>query len=125
MRRFGATLRRATPKGQSFITRTAPHQELYLHQALLAFRTHEITSVIEAGIVWLRTHGRGMFDCAFPLPSRQAGSRPGSCLCRVPPASLGNGRGLRLVAVVPVAIAITRTVNENTATVLPDDSWNR
>lgn len=36
-----------------------------------------------------------------------------------------HGRGLKVVGVATAVIAITRTVNEDTASVLPDDSWNR
>jgi hypothetical protein len=39
--RLEASLRRATPKGhETFISRTAPQQGPFLHQVLLAFRTH-------------------------------------------------------------------------------------
>jgi hypothetical protein len=62
------------------------------------------------------------------IQADEAGSRPGSSLCHVPlasPVTLGNGRGLKLVGVAPVLIAITWHVNENPATPLPDDSWRR
>jgi hypothetical protein len=36
------------------------------------------------------------------------------------PATLGDGREPKLVGVVPVMIAITRNVNDNAATLLPD-----
>lgn len=36
-----------------------------------------------------------------------------------------DGRGLTLVGVVPVVIAITWNVNENAPTSLPGDSWHR
>src|SRR3954467_12210646 len=45
MRWLETSLRRAVPKGQTFIFHAAPHQEPDLHRLLLAFRTHKITSV--------------------------------------------------------------------------------
>src|SRR4051794_10793561 len=41
MRRFETTLRRAIPKGQTFISHAAPQKEPLLQKFLLMFRTHE------------------------------------------------------------------------------------